>query len=890
MKKAFLRTLGITLAVITFLFAVIIIAYAYISDQVLTNNIGDNVTTILDTTKHTLSNNLESDYKIIGNKIDLITEGITDDNSLALVNKKVDALNANKDQILLLNQNNLNPGFGGYVKKEGIYMYYINGIYYQDTHAMYTNLTDDETFTIFNFGNKVDCLVHDNKETEFTDEPYIILRFNDIIVYFKAAQYFDKILSDPYVVEYKNVFVVYPDGKIKYQSKGTKHGPLYQMLEAEGTQIGIIDDIKIALNSQKENPSNICIGNVKYKDVTCYLLTTSLATETYHTDLCLVEIITYTKATTPIQQALAPLVAAFALIVIIVCICLIVNYVYLSRKSNDIDIMVYQRYNDTIYKMKINRNGKILKMNKTFRKLLTDYKEYISISDFIFKEKYPDYVIAAITQKPLTIKLSGTQTNTNETIYIRCIVQRYFGDFVVSGVNATSEELQNNNYLNLALYDSTTKLPNGQLFKHDIQNYIDKIKNQKNHGLISLMLIKIKNFHSLYGKFIGSQVLNTTKEKLESLIDPRYMTLYYLGDDMFAVSSDGLEKYEDMVEYAKNFTKEFAKPVEVNFNQVILNLAFAIYNLDLEQFKAEDPEIIYQALIKLVEKVEKQTTSNIEVYSLSVERFISSEEVFEQDLRKAIEIGEFEMYLQPQYNVEEKRICGCEMLIRWNNPKYYHQSPSKFIEIAELNNLIIPLSKFINEASMKIAKQLEKYHIEVSLNVSPVQILQAGFVNEFVELARKYEVDPNNIALEITETILMENFSSVNEKLKLLQEYGFKIHLDDFCTGYSSMLYLKELPINSIKIDKEFTRFLNTDAYSRAIVNKLAALANSLDLSIIVEGVEDEKQLAFLIKNGCNIIQGFLVSKAIPFDAAVELIEGVNITKKIEIAPDKKKK
>ena len=195
-----------------------------------------------------------------------------------------------------------------------------------------------------------------------------------------------------------------------------------------------------------------------------------------------------------------------------------------------------------------------------------------------------------------------------------------------------------------------------------------------------------------------------------------------------------------------------------------------------------------------------------------------------------------------------------------------------------------------NEESMRIAKLLEQYNIEVSLNVSPVQILQAGFVNELVELAKQYEVDPNNIALEITETFLMENFDAVNAKLKLLQGYGFKIHLDDFCTGYSSMLYLKELPINSIKIDKEFTRFLNTDSYSRAIVNKLAALANSLELEIIVEGVEDEKQLAFLTKNGCNIIQGFLVSKAVPFNSLVELIEGVNVTKKIEIITDKKKK
>jgi EAL domain-containing protein (putative c-di-GMP-specific phosphodiesterase class I) len=136
----------------------------------------------------------------------------------------------------------------------------------------------------------------------------------------------------------------------------------------------------------------------------------------------------------------------------------------------------------------------------------------------------------------------------------------------------------------------------------------------------------------------------------------------------------------------------------------------------------------------------------------------------------------------------------------------------------------------------------------------------------------------------------MENFDVVNEKLRILQKQGFNIHLDDFCTGYSSMLYLKELPINAIKIDKEFTKFLNIDSYSRAIVNKIAALAKNLDLDIIAEGVEDEKQVAFLSKNGCNIIQGFIISKAIKVDECINLIEGYNVTKTLSLLQDKKKK
>ena len=211
---------------------------------------------------------------------------------------------------------------------------------------------------------------------------------------------------------------------------------------------------------------------------------------------------------------------------------------------------------------------------------------------------------------------------------------------------------------------------------------------------------------------------------------------------------------------------------------------------------------------------------------------------------KVFDNNEFEMYLQPQYDTEINKICGCEMLIRWNNPKYYHQSPAYFIQMAEQNGLIIQLGRFINETAMKIAKQLEPYGIDLSVNVSPVQILQAGFVQEFIDIAEKYEVNKERISLEITESFLMENFDIVNEKLKILKRYGFHIHLDDFCTGYSSMLYLKELPINAIKIDKEFTKFLNIDTYSRAIVNKIASLAKNLELDInALENIKNKLKL-----------------------------------------------
>ena len=251
----------------------------------------------------------------------------------------------------------------------------------------------------------------------------------------------------------------------------------------------------------------------------------------------------------------------------------------------------------------------------------------------------------------------------------------------------------------------------------------------------------------------------------------------------------------------------------------------------------------------------------------------------EEDLRKAIKKDELTVYIQPQCDASNRRIIGFEALVRWNNPKYINDSPQHFIELAEKNNMIIPIGKIITRQALQIAKKLEGQGITISINVSPAQLIQDGFVTQMIEMTEEEKVNPNMIALEITETFLVQNIKLMAEKLKVLKKHGFIIHLDDFGTGYSSMLYLKDLPIDAIKIDKEFIKYINTDKSSRIIVSKIISLATSLDMKIIAEGVEDEKQYQFLKKNGCEVIQGFLISKAVPYEEALELIEKYNYKK-----------
>lgn len=239
------------------------------------------------------------------------------------------------------------------------------------------------------------------------------------------------------------------------------------------------------------------------------------------------------------------------------------------------------------------------------------------------------------------------------------------------------------------------------------------------------------------------------------------------------------------------------------------------------------------------------------------------------------------MYFQPQYDVLENRIAGFESLIRWNNPKYINISPQEYIELAEKNGLIIEIGNFIVKDVFKNAKLFEQYGIAISINVSPAQLFQAGFVGFLLEEFEKNKLKPGSIAVEITETFLMENFSVVIEKLNILRNHGFRIHLDDFGTGYSSLQYLKELPIDTIKTDKEFIKNLENDKTSQLIIKGIIGMAKSINLSVISEGVETKGQAEILKRAGTNYFQGWLISKAVPLDKALDMAKnGVDINMK----------
>ena len=247
----------------------------------------------------------------------------------------------------------------------------------------------------------------------------------------------------------------------------------------------------------------------------------------------------------------------------------------------------------------------------------------------------------------------------------------------------------------------------------------------------------------------------------------------------------------------------------------------------------------------------------------------------ENKLKEAVFNKNFCLHFQPQYYTKTGELRGVEALIRWKDEENHMISPAVFIPIAEKNGAIIPIGKWVIEESIRhYAEWKRKYRIPMvmSINISAIQYKRKDFVTKLLEILKKYEVKPNEIELEITESILIEDFAEVKDKLLLLRDYGLKISLDDFGTGFSSLSYLNGLPIDTLKIDKSFIDKVGKDESTRIITESIIAMVNKLGYESVAEGVETEDQFAYLKRIGCDIIQGYLLGKPMPADEIEQML------------------
>ncbi len=235
----------------------------------------------------------------------------------------------------------------------------------------------------------------------------------------------------------------------------------------------------------------------------------------------------------------------------------------------------------------------------------------------------------------------------------------------------------------------------------------------------------------------------------------------------------------------------------------------------------------------------------------------------------------FTMHFQPQYFVENRRLRGVEALIRWKDNKGDMISPAVFIPIAEKNGTIVPIGNWVIEKSLQTYVEWRgKYHypMTLSLNVSAVQCKQKDFIDSLLKMLKKYDISPGEVEIEVTETILIEDFDYISKRLGELKEIGVKISLDDFGTGFSSLSYLKRLPIDTLKIDKTFVDTLLTDIHTKIITESIIYMVKRLGYETIAEGVETEEQFRYLEELGCDMIQGYYLGRPMPAEEIEKLL------------------
>ena len=431
----------------------------------------------------------------------------------------------------------------------------------------------------------------------------------------------------------------------------------------------------------------------------------------------------------------------------------------------------------------------------------------------------------------------------------------------------------------LAFYDALTQLPNRRLLLDRLERLV--LSSQRNHQHGALLFIDLDNFKDLndtLGHDMGDQLLIQVAERLLGSVR-ECDTVARFGGDEFVILVEGLHREVDQ---ALGQTETIARKLLSALNQSF-ELAgqkhYSTPSIGLTLFGEERlsvDELLKRADLAMYEaKAAGRNTHRF--FDPGMQQALHERSSLEADLRRGLENGEFFVHYQPVVD-HQGRVLGAEALARWNHPERGAISPMEFIPLAEQTGLILPLGDQVLRAAceqlVRWAGDAQTAHLNIAVNVSARQFRQTDFADHVLQMVRRTGASPFRLKLELTESLLLGDVEEAIERMAQLKRAGVGFALDDFGTGYSSLSYLKRLPLDQLKIDRGFVRDVLTDPNDAAIVRTILALAQSLDLEVVAEGVETAGQLGFLRLHGCEQFQGFLFGRPGPVADIEALVHG----------------
>lgn len=424
-----------------------------------------------------------------------------------------------------------------------------------------------------------------------------------------------------------------------------------------------------------------------------------------------------------------------------------------------------------------------------------------------------------------------------------------------------------------ALHDELTGLANRRLLQDRCEQKIIEAKRNKKFGaLLFIDLDQFKTINDVLGHAYGDIILKNVAQRLNKNMREND-TVARLGGDEFVVLLNDLGNTESAAKLnaltkAENIIKQLSKAHAIvgQLHYVTPSIGINLYPRKGEDFN----ELLMHADAAMyVAKAEGRNT--VRVFHADMHTKLNHRLMLQNELPQALKEEQFVLYYQAQFTPNQK-IVGAEALIRWKKPKEGLITPIHFISVAEDMGLIISMGKWvIKQVCEQLVKWIDSPTIEppeyVSINVSSKQLRENNFVQSSIDIITASGVPPSRIVFEITEGAVISNIDDAVEKMIKLREYGIRFSLDDFGTGYSSLSYLSKLPLDELKIDQSFVSEILSDTNSTAIIESIIAMAKHFNLQVVAEGVENEKQMHYLIQSGCDILQGYYLGRPIDNDA-----------------------